>query len=445
MRDDNAYMDELRPIVYLVGIGMGGEDQLTGRAMDCLEAAQVVTGAERMLESVRSYTEGKRVFSAYKPSEMVQWLGSFKWEEAALVLSGDTGFYSGAEAAAKAFMREGWAVEYVPGISSLSYFCARLGKSWQNVHAVSNHGRECDVVAHIRNHRSCFVLLGGPGSVPSLCRQLVSSGMSHVSVWAGENFSYEDERISWEMTPAELIMEDEHHPFGSLACVLVENEQALEGQLYPAAGPEDSDFIRGQVPMTKAEVRRLSLEKLRIGDDAVCYDIGAGTGSVAVEMGMEIRRRGGTGEVYAIERSGEALQLIQSNAQKFHGAWQGFHIVEGEAPGAMKELPAPTHAFIGGSGGRMKEIVETLLEANPETRIVANAITLETVGEILDCIREFGFRETELVQVWAAPVESVGRYHMPKAQNPVYVAAMQYPADAEEPAGGGGEIQWQEL
>lgn len=93
MRDDNAYMDELRPIVYLVGIGMGGEDQLTGRAMDCLEAAQVVTGAERMLESVRSYTEGKRVFSAYKPSEMVQWLGSFKWEEAALVLSGDTGFY----------------------------------------------------------------------------------------------------------------------------------------------------------------------------------------------------------------------------------------------------------------------------------------------------------------------------------------------------------------
>lgn len=427
MRDKDTYEGEGR-VVYLVGIGMGGEDQLTGRAMDCLEAAQVITGADRMLESVRSYADGKRTFSAYKPSEMVQWLGSFQWEEAALVLSGDTGFYSGAEAASKAFMREGWDVEFVPGISSLSYFCARLGKGWQNVVPVSCHGRECDVVACIRKHKSCFILLGGQISVASLCRQLVGSGMSHVSIWAGENFSYQDERITWEMSPAELIMEDEHQEFGGLSCVLVENSQALEGQLYPARGPVDSDFIRDQVPMTKAEVRKISVEKLRIGYGAVCYDIGAGTGSVAVEMGMEVRHMGGEGEVYAIERKEEALCLIRSNYQKFHGGWEGFHVVEGEAPKAMEGLPAPTHAFLGGTGGRMKEIVAALLEVNPQVRIVANAISLETVGEILDCIRDFGFQDTELVQVWAAPVETRGAYHMPIAQNPVYVAVMQDPA-----------------
>ena len=158
MKRKEAYMDDLRPIVYLVGIGMGGEDQLTGRAMDCLEAAQVVMGADRMLDSVSAYTDKKRVFSAYKPSEMVQWLGSFRWDEAALVLSGDTGFYSGAEAAAKAFLREGWDVEFVPGVSSLSYFCARLGKSWQNVHPVSSHGRDCDVKPRIPNCRPKCVL-----------------------------------------------------------------------------------------------------------------------------------------------------------------------------------------------------------------------------------------------------------------------------------------------
>lgn len=439
MKRSGPYRDELPPIVYLIGIGMGGEDQLTGRAMDCLEGAQVVMGADRMLQSVSSYTEGKRVFSAYKPSEMVQWLGSFKWDEAALVLSGDTGFYSGAEAAAKAFVREGWDVECVPGVSSLSYFCARLGRSWQNVHAVSSHGRDCDVVAHIRSFQSCFVLLGGTGSVPDLCRQLVSSGMSGVSMWAGENFSYEDERITWEMTPAELLMEDERQPFGSLACVLVENQEAAEGKLYPDQHPCDSEFIRGQVPMTKGDVRRISLDRLCIGHGAVCYDIGAGTGSVSVEMGAEIRRQGGGGEVYAIERSREALQLIESNRQKFHGSWMGFHIVEGEAPGAMEGLPAPTHAFIGGSGGRMKEIVRELLKANPEVRIVANAVTLETVGEIIDCIREFRFKEQGLTQILAAPVEVVGNYHMPKAQNPVYIAVMQYPDES------GGEIQWQEF
>ena len=439
MRKDKECEEELRPIVYLVGIGMGGEDQMTGRAMDCLEAAQIVMGADRMLDSVRGFTEGKRVFSAYKPSEMVQWLGSFVWEEAALVLSGDTGFYSGAETAGKAFLREGWDVEYVPGVSSLAYFCARLGRSWQDVHAVSSHGRDCDAVAHIRNYKNCFFLLGGEGSVPGLCRQLVSSGMSGVGIWAGEDFSYEEERITWKMTPAELLMEDEHQPFGSLACVLVENEDALEGKLYPEAGIPDADFIRGQVPMTKAEVRRLSLERLRIGDGAVCYDIGAGTGSVAVEMGMEIRRRGGNGEVYAIERKRDALQLIESNCQKFHGSWQGFHMIEGEAPEALDGLNPPTHVFIGGSGGRLREIVEALLALNPQVRIVANAITLETVGEILECMKEFGFRDGDITQVWITPVEMVGNYHMPRTQNPIYVAVMQNPLED-----GPEEEQWQE-
>ena len=108
---NDTYSKEMRPVVYLVGIGMGGEDQLTGRALDCLESAQAVMGAERMLESVRGFTDGKPVLAAYKPSEMVGWLSSFEWEEAALVLSGDTGFYSGAETAGEAFLREGWDVE----------------------------------------------------------------------------------------------------------------------------------------------------------------------------------------------------------------------------------------------------------------------------------------------------------------------------------------------
>lgn len=427
----------MNKIIYLIGIGMGGEGQLTGQAMDCLEAAQAVMGADRMLDSVRGFTDGKPVLSAYRPSDMVQWLSSFSWEEAALVLSGDTGFYSGAEAASKAFEREGWDVEYIPGISSLSYFCARLGRSWQDVRAVSSHGRELDAVANIRRYRTCFLLLGGPGSVPELCRELVSNGLGNVSICAGENFSYDDERITWDLTPAEMIMEDEHDPFGGLACVLVENSQAEEGNLYPAAGIRDEEFIRGQVPMTKETVRRLSIELLRIGDNAVCYDIGAGTGSVAVEMGLEVRRRCKGGQVYAIEKKQDALELIEANSRKFHGSWSGFHIVEGEAPEALEGLKSPTHAFIGGSGRRMKEILGWLLKANPKVRIVANAITLETVAEILDCMKEYGFQDTQMVQVSAAPVELVGGYHMTKAQNPVYVAVMQYPSGEEE------DIEWQ--
>lgn len=439
MKTQKRYQEEGQRLIYLIGIGMGGEDQLTGQAIDCLEEAQVVLGANRMLDSVSPYLEGKEVLAAYKPSEMTQWLSSFSWDTAALVLSGDTGFYSGAEAAARAFEMEGWETRYVPGISSLSYFCSRLGRSWQGVKAVSNHGRECDVVSAVRQYDTCFVLLGGQGSVPELCRQLVSSGLGDVLVWAGENFSYENERIAWEMTPAELIMEDEQNPFGSLACVLVENPHARENEIFPQRRLKDSDFIRGKVPMTKETVRHFCLEKLCIGADAVCYDIGSGTGSVAAEMAMEIRERGINGAVYAIEKDREALELTETNYRKIHGNWPGFHIIAGEAPEALEGLESPTHAFIGGSSGHMREIIEVLLQANRDVRIVATAISLETVGELLSCMKEFAFEEGEITQLMAAPVEQMGSYHMPKAQNPVYVAVMQYPAEDVE------EIEWQDL
>ena len=82
----------------------------------------------------------------------------------------------------------------------------------------------------------------------------------------------------------------------------------------------------------------------------------------------------------------------------------------------------------------MKEIIGTLLDLNPSVRIVANAITLETVSEIIECMKEYGFEDGELLQIQASPVKQLGSYHMPIAQNPVYIAVMQHPVkdDVEE-------------
>ncbi len=231
-------------------------------------------------------------------------------------------------------------------------------------------------------------------------------------------------------------MEEESRPFGSLACVIVKNPHAEEMRIFHTKRPKDEDFIRGKVPMTKETIRQLSIEKLCIGNHSVCYDIGAGTGSVSVEMGLEIRRNCNEGSVYAIEREKDALELIRANVQKFHGSWEDIHIVEGEAPEAFEGLPAPTHAFIGGSGGKMKEIIGILLNLNPSVRIVANAITLETVSEILTCMKEYGFEDGEILHVQVSPVKQLGSYHMPMAQNPVYIAVMQHPEKDLE------EIEW---
>ena len=100
----------------------------------------------------------------------------------------------------------------------------------------------------------------------------------------------------------------------------------------------------------------LSLSKLRLQEDSICYDVGAGTGSVSVEMAL----RADQGQVFAVEKKDDAVALLYENKQRF--AADNLEIIKGEAPEALKELPVPTHAFIGGSSGNLKEIVALLLD-----------------------------------------------------------------------------------
>ncbi|MBR6230919.1 MAG: precorrin-6Y C5,15-methyltransferase (decarboxylating) subunit CbiT, partial [Lachnospiraceae bacterium] len=145
------------------------------------------------------------------------------------------------------------------------------------------------------------------------------------------------------------------------------------------------------------------------------YDIGSGTGSIAVEIASlspDIT-------VYAIERKPEAVELIKQNAAKF--GLKNIKVVEGYAPEALKDLPAPTHAFIGGSGGNMNEIVETLLEKNPCIRVCANAVSLETLEELKALETAFEVEDFRLVQLAAVRTGKVGSYTMMKAENPVWI------------------------
>ena len=125
--------------------------------------------------------------------------------------------------------------------------------------------------------------------------------------------------------------------FEGLCAVLVENPSYCK-----AAGMhlKDEEFLRGKVPMTKSEVRSVSIAELELTEDAIVYDIGAGTGSVSIE----IARAGEQIRVYAIEKNPEGVKLIDQNRKKFRT--DGVRIIEGVAPHALEELETPTHAFI---------------------------------------------------------------------------------------------------
>ena len=183
-------------------------------------------------------------------------------------------------------------------------------------------------------------------------------------------------------------------------------------------GMRDEEFLRDKVPMTKEEIRALSICKLHLQEDSVCYDIGSGTGSVAVE----IAKRSGKIRVFAIEKKPLALELIDKNREK--SALSNLQVIAGTAPDCLQteeRSENPTHAFIGGSSGRLKEILDVLYEKNHAMRIVINCITLETVTEAMNAIRDFSLTDVDIVQLSAARSKSIGRYHMMMGENPIYI------------------------
>ena len=394
--------------VSLVGIGMGTADTLTQEGKQALECADLLIGAARMVEHIRK--PGQEVWTGYKPEEICAYIAAHpEHKNVAIALSGDVGFYSGAKKLLETLHRELPMVQkkVYCGISSMIYFCAKLETPWEDVHPVSLHGRECNLPGLLRIYGKIFAIVGTTDGIAKLCQKLQCYGMGDVRVEVGERLSYPEEKITrgyaWQLTELET---------DSLSVVLFTREGK---EAIVTHGIPDEAFIRGKVPMTKEEVRGISLSKLQLTRHSIVYDVGAGTGSVSVEMAMQAVE----GRVYAIEKKPEAVELLYKNKEKF--AADNLEIVEGLAPEACVDLPVPTHAFIGGSSGNMKDILKLLLSKNPRIRVVINCIALESVGEAMNCLNVLPFEQVDIAQVQVAKGKKAGSYHLMMGQNPVYV------------------------
>lgn len=398
-----------RPRLTLVGIGPGNWKGMTVEAREAIDCAQICFGAPRMLKVLSEECSCARQ-AMYLPGDIIAYLLEHEeYQEAAVLLSGDVGFYSGAKKLLTAAETAGVETKMVCGVSSAVYFLDKLGISWDRTGFVSLHGRNNDAEAlyKIRSCEHTFLLMNGMESLHTLCRQLSECGLEQVNLFVGENLSYDTERIQCG-TPGELL----ERQFESLLVVLAENKAP---QKYIPFGIDDDEFIRGKVPMTKSEVRAVSMSRLQIPSDGIVYDIGAGTGSVSVEMALQAYE----GRVYAIEKNPDGICVMEENKKKF-GIYN-LEIIEGKAPDAFADLPAPTHVFIGGSAGQMRACIGLVLEKNPWCRFVVNAITLETLNEVLECEKALPLELEEITQVSAARAKKAGSYHMMMGQNPVYI------------------------
>ena len=388
--------------VTLIGMG-ASSDTLTAEAREALGRAELVAGAQRLLDALPAGVTAERV-PAVQPADVLAAVAGA--QNAAVLYSGDTGFYSGAAGLLARLKEAGIPARVLPGLSSVQMLAAALGRPWQDWKLVSAHGRPCDPVAAVCGGQPAFFLTGTGESGPAaLCAQLAAAGLGALPVTVGENLGLASRRI-FAGTAAGAAGER----FGPLAVLLAEPVFRLPAR---TPGWPDETFVRAEgVPMTKRAVRAQVLAQLALCPGETVWDVGAGTGSVSLEMAYA----NGGAPVWAVERLPEACAVLEANRRRL-GGWN-VRPVSGEAPAALAGLPAPDAVFIGGTRGRLGPILDAALAANPAVRICLTAIALETLAAALDACTARGL-EAEITQIAAA--HAAERPHLLRAANPVFV------------------------
>lgn len=410
--------------VTIIGAGPGNPDLLSRSALDAIGIADVVIGAHRALVGIDVPPDVVRC-ELVKTADIVAVLtDAASWQRAVVVMTGDVGLFSGARRLVEALSGDAQVdVRVVPGISSASYLAARLARPWQDWRFASAHGVACDIVAEAERAGELFLATSGGEDPSRLSGELVQAGFGDARVTVAERLSYPDERITCA-TASEIAGQT----FDDLNVMLIEfagcvgspagaSRAASSRWPYASSGIPDELFIRGDVPMTKQEVRAVALAKLRLTATDTVWDVGAGTGSVSIEAALVAR----AGSVWAVERNAAGVRLIRENADAF--GCGNVHAVPGVAPEALAKLPVPDAVFVGGSAGELPSIVEAALEKNSQVRLCVPCVTVETLTEACALLSGSRFKGFEACQVSAARAEAVGSHHLMKAQNPVFLVS----------------------
>ncbi len=392
-------------MVTLIGMGSGSWEALSAQAQQAVRGAGLVFGAKRLLAGLPADCAAQQ-FALYKSEEILDTLSQFPEQDAAVLYSGDTGFYSGASGFIQPLRALGIPARILPGVSSVQMLSAALGRPWQDWKLVSAHGCACDPVTECMANKAVFFLTGGTETPASLCAKLTAAGLGRAHATVGENLGTAEEAIRYG-SAEELA----GRSFAPLSVLLVEN---FDTTSFRSSGFPDESFIRGDVPMTKQEVRAAALAKLGVKPADILWDVGAGTGSVSVELALAAPR----GHVYAVECDPDACALIRKNREKFRAF--NLTLIEGTAPDALASLPAPDAVFIGGTKGGMDGVLDAVYSKNPAARVCVSAIALETMSAAVAAMTARSLT-VEVAQIAVSRTRPAGRLHLLMANNPIFL------------------------
>lgn len=370
--------------IFVVGVGPGSEGFLTQAAKKTVESADVLLGGKSALAPFSDVKKTKKLIGR-DLDEVLRFIKKNRQKNVAVLTSGDPGFFSVLELLLKEFPKED--MEVVPGISSVQLCFARIKETWQDAKFLSLHGRKVENLKYEIKNKKVVILTDSKSAPDKVAKFLLKEGNRRAAVC--ENMSSGRERV----VESDLESIARQRFSGNCVMVIFQDGQQISRWDFATPGIPDKLFSRGSAPMTKEEIRVITLSKARIKEDSTVYDIGAGTGSISIEAALLAKN----GRVFAIEKNPERISLIRKNVKKFRVG--NMEVVEGEAPEVLKALPKADRIIIGGSGGRIRSI---LMKCNEKLksggRVVINAVKLETLRTSAEVLKKlkYNFRITQV-------------------------------------------------
>ncbi len=391
--------------IKMIGIGDEGKLSLLPMYERMIDNSEILIGGRRHLEFFPDY-KGEKIVIEGGLGSLVERLNE-EGKNVVILASGDPLFYG-----IGSYLSNKLKMEIYPYLSSIQLAFARMGERWQDAHFTSVHGRSMKgLVQRIDGKEKIAILTDSENSPNKLADYLLAFEMHEYRAFVGENLGGANERCRWfsleEMAAAE---------FSPLNVVILKK---LGESPSWAIGIDDEEFIQRKPEkglITKKEVRTLSISALRLKEDSVVWDIGACTGSVAIEAAKIARE----GEIYAIEKNEADLENCKQNLVKFR---VDATLIQGKAPEGLETFPDPDAVFIGGTAGRMGEILDICCSRlKKKGRIVLNAVTIENLAEAAAAFKERGYKtEITLTQISRSkPILNLTRFD---AMNPIYIIA----------------------
>lgn len=395
--------------VYIIGVAPYGASSLTPPAHRLLNRAELVFGGKRLLQMFPHHP-GEKVVIKNNLAEATDLIKRNLGRKRMVVLaSGDPNFYGIAGYLTAKLGKN--VVDITPNVSAMQLAFARIGESWEDAVFVSVHSRPiADIVNTVRSNAKIGIFTDDKHTPAAVARVLLKHGVDGYRAYVCQNLGGKEEKIVKTNLPNLVKMK-----FSPLNVLILLREQSKRQSQQIFGIPEASFYRRREGLITKQELRAVSLAKMHLTEESVLWDIGAGSGAVSIEASFLARR----GHIYAIEKNEKDIAIIKKNLRKFNVS--NVEVVKTFAPDGLDNLPDPTAVFIGGSGGRVKEILD-LVSQRLESggRIAINIVALENLSAAVSALKAIGF-VLDITLINIARSTGVTELTRLEALNPVFV------------------------